>query len=178
MPSRKCGLLCGSASPLLCPAYLVGPHLPARRRRCRYVRSEASRYGRARTRPFHVACMATGLKILEFLRGNSFELSSRKWSRNRGWSSAGGDRCHGGGNCGGLGLPEAGEHASEGDVRHDVVFRCSYGGASDTGVDVSHEVNQRGSTSCGAMNSGTLQGLPQMGHSFSNLVWSLSVDDE
>ena len=57
------------------------------------------------------------------------------------------DCCHRGGNCGELGLPEAGEHANEGDVRHDVAFRCSYGGASDTGVDVSHEVKSRGSTS-------------------------------
>jgi hypothetical protein len=126
--------------------------------------------------------MTTGLKAQGFVCRNSFEISSREWSRSRGRSSAGvkdgTDRCHGGGNCGELGLLEAGEHVNEGDVRHDVVFRCSYGGASDTGVDVSHEVNQRGSTSCGAMNSGTLQGLPQMGHSFSNLVSSLSVDDE
>lgn len=56
-------------------------------------------------------------------------------------------RCHGGGNCGELGLPEAGEHANEGDVRHNIVFRCSYGGASDTGGDVSPEVKPKGSTS-------------------------------
>ena len=67
-------------------------------------------------------------------------------------------RCHGGGSCGELGLPEAGEHANEGDVCHDIVFRCSYGRASDTRVDVSHEVKPRGSTSCGVMNSSTLQG--------------------
>jgi hypothetical protein len=50
-----------------------------------------------------------------------------------GGSEDGTGHCHGGGDCGLLGLSEVG------DVRHDVVFCYSYGGAGDTRVDVSYE---------------------------------------
>jgi hypothetical protein len=131
------------------PAHLAGAHLPTRRRRC--VRSEAFSPRSSANSSISRSLYSHKNETREFVCRNSFELSSRKWSRNRGWLLVevkdGTDCCHGGGNCGELGLPKAGEHANEGGARNDVVFRCSYGGASGTGVGVSCEVNSRGSTS-------------------------------